>query len=114
MDKAILEPHVPAPESFCQNRSGASVTDVTCSGGANFTLWYSGERLRVRGFAGGFTTPRSTTRHKLGIQRCKVRQVATRRFLSEPHDLGAAWAKRHPWRVFIRELVAHRQSPPPR
>ena len=40
----------------------------------------------------------------------KVRQVATRRFLSEPHDLGAAWAKHLPWRVFIREFVAHGQS----
>ena len=40
MDKAVLEPHVPAPRSFFQNRSAASVTGVThwpphhlCSGG---------------------------------------------------------------------------------
>src|SRR5215813_4927755 len=112
MGKAVLEPHVPAPESFCQNRSGASVTDVTCSDGANFTLWYSGESLRVRGFAGG--SRRLDQRHATSsaFKGAKVRQVATRRFLSEPHDLGAAWAKRHPWRVFIRQFVAHGQSPP--
>jgi hypothetical protein len=38
----------------------------------------------------------------------RVREVAkSDRYSSDPHDLTAAWAKRRPWRVFIRAFVAH-------
>jgi len=38
----------------------------------------------------------------------KLRQVAkSRGYSSEPHDLSAAWAKRRPWRAFIKAFVAH-------
>ena len=38
----------------------------------------------------------------------KVGQVPkSRRYSSEPHNFSAAWAKRRPWRFFIRVFVAH-------
>jgi len=43
----------------------------------------------------------------------KVGQVPKpRRCSSEPHSLRAAWAKRWPWRVFTRVIVAHGRSGP--
>jgi hypothetical protein len=47
------------------------------------------------------------------FKRIKVGKVAkSRRHSREPHDLSAAWAKRGPWRVFVRAFVTHGQSGP--
>jgi hypothetical protein len=43
----------------------------------------------------------------------KIGQIAKSRCYSvEPHDLSAAWAKRRPWRTFIKAFGSHRQSGP--
>ena len=43
----------------------------------------------------------------------EVGQVPKSRcYSNEPHNSSAAWAKRRPWRTFIREFVAHGQSGP--